>query len=53
MLQSVIGVELVEAVQLYPADPVTGVRGTVTQRLEIEQNALLFSYGHEVRVVGP
>jgi predicted phage baseplate assembly protein len=53
VLQSVPGVELVEAVQLYPADPVTGVRGAVTQRLEIEQHALLFSYGHEVRVVGP
>ncbi len=53
VLQSVPGVELVEAVQLYPADPVTGMRGAVTQRLEIEPNALLFSYGHEVRVVAP
>lgn len=51
VLQSVPGVELVEAVQLYPADPVTGVRGSLTQRIEIEENALLFSYGHEVRVV--
>lgn len=51
VLQRVTGVELVEAVQLYPADPVTGERGQVTQRLEIPDNALLFSYGHEVRVV--
>lgn len=53
VLQRVNGVELVEAVQLYPADPVTGERGLVSQRLEIAPNALLFSYGHEVRVVGP
>ncbi|HVB06159.1 MAG TPA: putative baseplate assembly protein [Acidimicrobiales bacterium] len=53
VLQRVGGVELVEAVQLYPADPVTGERGLVTQRLEIAANALLFSYGHEVRVIGP
>jgi predicted phage baseplate assembly protein len=51
VLQHVPGVELVEAVQLYPADPVTGDRGQVTQRLEIAENALLFSYGHEVRVI--
>jgi predicted phage baseplate assembly protein len=51
VLQQVAGVELVEAVQLYPADPVTGDRGQVTQRLEISANALLFSYGHEVRAV--
>ena len=53
VLQQVYGVEIVEAVQLYPADPVTGERGLVTQRLEIAPNALLFSYGHELRVVGP
>ncbi|HLI16324.1 MAG TPA: putative baseplate assembly protein [Acidimicrobiales bacterium] len=53
VLQRVGGVELVEAVQLYPADPVTGERGPVAQRLDIPSNALLFSYGHEVRVVGP
>jgi len=51
VLQHVPGVELVEAVQIYPADPVTGERGQVTQRLEISSNALLFSYGHEVRAV--
>jgi predicted phage baseplate assembly protein len=51
VLQHVAGVELVEAVQLYPADPVTGERGQVSQRLEISPNALLFSYGHEVRAV--
>jgi predicted phage baseplate assembly protein len=53
VLQSVMGVELVDAVQLYPADPITGIRGSLTQRLEIEPNALLFSYGHEIRVVAP
>ncbi len=53
VLQRVLGVELVEAVQLYPADPLTGDRGAVTQRLEITPNTLLYSYGHEVRVVGP
>ena len=53
VLQRVAGVELVDAVQLYPADPVTGDRGPVTQRIELASNALLFSYGHEVRVVEP
>lgn len=53
VLQRVNGVELVEGVQLFPADPVTGERGAATQRLEIAPNALLFSYGHEVRVIGP
>ncbi|MCU1491790.1 MAG: putative baseplate assembly protein, partial [Acidimicrobiaceae bacterium] len=53
VLQRVSGVEIVEAVQLYPADPVTGERGPVTQRIEISSNAVLFSYGHEVRAVAP
>jgi predicted phage baseplate assembly protein len=52
-LQRVAGVELVEAVYLYPADPVTGERGEISQRLEIPGNALPFSHGHEVRVLAP
>lgn len=51
VLQRVPGVEMVEVVQLYAADPVTGVRGPATQRVEIEPNALFYSYGHEVRVL--
>jgi predicted phage baseplate assembly protein len=53
VLQRVAGVDLVEAVQLYAADPVTGERGPATQRIEIATNALFFSYGHEMRVIEP
>ncbi len=51
VLQRVSGVELVEQVQLYRADPLTGDRGQAMQHIEMADNALLFSYGHEVKVV--
>jgi predicted phage baseplate assembly protein len=51
VLQGVDGVELIDAVQLYAADPITGARGPVTQRIEIASNALFYSYAHELRVV--
>ncbi len=51
VLQRVHGVELVEQVQLYLADPLTGDRGHPVQHVELAENALLFSYGHEVKVL--
>lgn len=51
VLQRIPGVELVEQVQLYLADPLTGDRGQASQHIEIADNALLFSYGHEVKVI--
>jgi predicted phage baseplate assembly protein len=51
VLQQLKGVDLVDDVRLFPADPITGVRGEASQRIEIAPNALVFSYDHQVRVV--
>jgi predicted phage baseplate assembly protein len=52
VLQGLRGTELVEDVRLFAADPVTGKRGEAVQRLELEPNALVFSYEHQVLVDG-
>ncbi|MFI9274109.1 putative baseplate assembly protein [Kitasatospora sp. NPDC052896] len=49
-LQQVPGVELVEDVRLFTADPVTGVRGREDRRIDLDANSLVFSYEHQVRV---
>lgn len=49
-LQRVRGTELVDDVRIFGADPVTGERGRATDRLDVEPNALVFSYEHQVRV---
>jgi predicted phage baseplate assembly protein len=49
-LQAVVGVELVEDVRLFGANPVTGERGKETTKLELEPNSLVFSYSHQIRV---
>jgi predicted phage baseplate assembly protein len=49
-LQRVRGTELVEDVRIFSADPVTGERGKPTDRLDVEPNALVFSYDHQVLV---
>jgi predicted phage baseplate assembly protein len=50
VLQGLRGIELVEDVRLFEADPMTGQRGGAVQRLELEPHALIFSYEHQVRV---
>ncbi|WP_158893759.1 putative baseplate assembly protein [Amycolatopsis anabasis] len=50
LLQGVRGVDLVEDVRLFGANPVTGERGEETRRLEVEPHSLVFSYEHQVRV---
>ena len=50
LLHRVSGVELVEDVRLFSADPVTGQRGGQADRIELEPNSLVFSYEHQVRV---
>jgi predicted phage baseplate assembly protein len=50
VLQNVRGVEMVEDVRLFGADPITGKRGDAVQRLELESNALLYSYEHQLQV---
>jgi predicted phage baseplate assembly protein len=52
VLQGLRGTELVEDARLFGADPVTGQRGQQTTRLELEPNALVFSYEHQVLVEG-
>ncbi|WP_329455861.1 putative baseplate assembly protein [Streptomyces sp. NBC_01497] len=52
VLQRVPGVELVDEVLLYPADPLTGKRGERTERIDLEAPSLVFSYDHRVRVSG-
>ncbi|MET8949944.1 putative baseplate assembly protein [Streptomyces sp. NPDC004393] len=51
-LQRVPGVELVDDVELCPADPLTGRRGEPTDRIDLAASALLFSYDHRIRVRG-
>ena len=36
---------------LFAADPVTGKRGDPVQRIDLERNALPFSYDHRIRVL--
>jgi hypothetical protein len=50
VLQRLSGVEMVEDVRLFGADPSTGERGGAVQRLDLPAHALVFSYGHQVRV---
>lgn len=50
VLQAVPGVELVDDVKLFAADPLTGQRGDPVQRISLDKHALVFSFEHQVRV---
>ncbi len=50
VLQHLPGVEQVEEVRLFPADPITGERGDRVERVDVGPDSLVFSYGHEVMV---
>ncbi len=50
VLQRLTGTELVEEVRLFAADPTTAQRGDPTDRLVIDPDALVFSFGHQIRV---
>ncbi|GAA2724076.1 putative baseplate assembly protein [Cellulomonas aerilata] len=50
VLQRLRGTEMVDEVQLYPADPRSGRRGEPTQRIELDPHALVFSFDPHVRV---
>lgn len=52
VLQRVPGVELVDEVTLYPADPLTRRRGDATDRINLDPASLVFSFDHRVRVIG-
>ena len=49
-LQQVHGIEMVEDVRLFSADPLTGARGKEAARIDLDANSLVFSYEHQVRV---
>ncbi len=49
-MQGVHGVELVEDLRIFGANPVTGKRGAEVKRLELDMNSLVFSFEHHVRV---
>ncbi|MFE7387291.1 putative baseplate assembly protein [Streptomyces sp. NPDC057582] len=51
VLQQVPGLDLVEDVRLFPADPFSGQRGeTATTKITLDRHALVFSYEHQLRV---
>ena len=50
VLQRVRGVELVEDLRMFGADPVTGKRGSEVKRLDLDKHSLVFSFEHQVLV---
>jgi predicted phage baseplate assembly protein len=50
LLQRITGVDLVEDVRLFSADPVSGSRGREATRIEVAAHSLVFSFDHQVRV---
>ena len=50
VLQQLTGVDIVEDVRLFGADPITGERGAAVSRLDLGEHALAFSYDHQIRV---
>jgi predicted phage baseplate assembly protein len=50
LLQQVRGVDVVEDVRLFTANPVTGERGPENARIDLDPNSLVFSFDHQVRV---
>jgi predicted phage baseplate assembly protein len=50
VLQRLTGTEIVDEVRLFAADPLTGVRAEPASRVELDPRALVFSFGHQVRV---
>jgi predicted phage baseplate assembly protein len=51
VLQRVPGVTAVQEVRLFPADPITGRRGTASDHVELAPHALLFSHQHQVSML--
>lgn len=50
VLQRLSGVDMVEDVRLFGADPTTGQRGEAASRIDLGPQALVFSYEHQIRV---
>jgi predicted phage baseplate assembly protein len=52
-LQKVRGVDIVDDVRLFGANPVTRERGQATQRIDLDPASIVFSFDHQVRVQEP
>ncbi|MFI7452299.1 putative baseplate assembly protein [Nonomuraea sp. NPDC049714] len=50
ILQQVEGVDLIDEILLFEADPVTGRRGDPVQQITLKPDTLVFSYGHQIKV---
>ncbi|MEU9356756.1 putative baseplate assembly protein [Streptomyces sp. NPDC048301] len=50
VLQRATGNALIEDIRLFPADPITGRRGSPADRIDLGAGALVFSYQHQVVV---
>ncbi|MEV2220287.1 putative baseplate assembly protein [Nocardia vinacea] len=50
VLQGVDGVEQIDDLRLYPADPINGTRGEATQRITLPPNGLVYSFEHQIKV---
>ena len=50
VLQAVPGLDYVDQVRLYPANPLDGRRGEPLERIDLGPDELVFSFGHQVRV---
>ena len=50
VLQNIRGVEVVEDVRIFGANPLTGERGVQTARLDLPAAGLIFSFQHLIRV---
>jgi predicted phage baseplate assembly protein len=52
VVQGVKGVELLQDLRLFGADPISGQRGQAVQVLPLDAHSLVFSYDHQVLVEG-
>jgi len=52
VVQGVKGVELIQDLRLFGADPITGQRGQPVQVMPLDAHSLVFSYDHQVLVEG-
>ncbi len=53
LLQALPGVELVDDVLLFAADPISGERGDPVQKMALGSQELVFSFEHRVRIGAP
>src|SRR5207237_6445415 len=50
VLQALPGLDYVDDVRLYPANPLDSIRGDEAERIDLAPDELIFSFGHQVRV---